>query len=369
MSTNGHRIRAPAVAHTMSPLLDDDTVLRIANDFFEFNITHPLTKSYYAGINMDRLRRMFRYFVVSALGGVGYDREAMRRAHRQHNITHDLFNVVIGHLREAVVRHAPEMAAVVMKVAEHTRYDMVSSVDYATSKSDTLAAEIGLGGIRSYPNSNILSEATAEAEASGGCPFYQRRLARLQQEKERRKGRRRGGSGGGSMSINTTTTATATNNNSNGDIIDTDEEPLPPSPLPLNGNVHRLNEEELHMLSRRFFERNIVDARIRQYYHGIDSQRLHRMMTCFLNHAVQGVPYNRARMRAVHRRLFVFDNSHFDAVLSNLSAVLYKDFPGMLNRDEIAYVMAEAERMRGDIVQAVAKPAGRRASANTLRLR
>ncbi|KAI9593154.1 hypothetical protein BDF19DRAFT_387597, partial [Syncephalis fuscata] len=86
----------------MTPLLDDDTVLRIANDFFEYNITDPVTQSYYVGINADRLRRMFRYFVVSALGGVGYDREAMRRAHRRHNITHELFDVVISHLREAV---------------------------------------------------------------------------------------------------------------------------------------------------------------------------------------------------------------------------------------------------------------------------
>jgi truncated hemoglobin YjbI len=400
MSTERRLMRAPAVAHTMSPLLDDDTVLRIANDFFEFNITDPLTESYYVGINADQIRRMFRYFVVSALGGVGYDREAMRRAHRQHSITHELFDVVIGHLREAVVRHAPEMANIVLKVADYTRHDMVSSVDYATSKSDTLAAEIGLGGVRSYPNSNILSEATAEVEASG-CISHQRRLARLQ-ERERQENRgiqqlptpvssvssslnmrplsststcpfsnsysmstimgssihstqslksQRGDSG--SMSISTT------NNNK---VIDTDEEQLPPSPLPLDGHVHRLNEEELHMLSRRFFERNTVDVRIRHYYHGVDSLRLHRMMTCFLNHVVQGIPYNRTRMRAVHRRLFVFDNSHFDAVLSNLSAVLYKDFPGMLNRDELAYIMAEAEQMRGDIVQTDDKSASRRAS-------
>jgi hypothetical protein len=50
----------PAVAHTMTPLLDDDTVLRIANDFFELNVTDPLTQEYYEGVDAMRLRRMFR---------------------------------------------------------------------------------------------------------------------------------------------------------------------------------------------------------------------------------------------------------------------------------------------------------------------
>ncbi|RKP08521.1 hypothetical protein THASP1DRAFT_15563, partial [Thamnocephalis sphaerospora] len=86
----------------MTPLLDDDTVLRIANDFFEHNITDPATQEYYMGVDAVRLRRMFRQFVVSALGGVGYDREAMRRAHSKRNITDDLFDVVIGHLRDAM---------------------------------------------------------------------------------------------------------------------------------------------------------------------------------------------------------------------------------------------------------------------------
>jgi division protein CdvB (Snf7/Vps24/ESCRT-III family) len=75
------------------------------------------------------------------------------------------------------------------------------------------------------------------------------------------------------------------------------------------------------------------------------------MMTCFLNHVVQGTPYNRNRMRAAHRRLAVFDASHFDAVINNLSLVLKQDFPGVLNIDEIDRIMKEAEGMRADIVQ------------------
>jgi truncated hemoglobin YjbI len=72
---------APTAAHTLSPLLTDDQVLKIVDHFLTSTLIHPVLRPYYMRIDRHVLRHKLAGFISQLFGGLPYNRRAMKRAH------------------------------------------------------------------------------------------------------------------------------------------------------------------------------------------------------------------------------------------------------------------------------------------------
>lgn len=75
-----------------------------------------------------------------------------------------------------------------------------------------------------------------------------------------------------------------------------------------------------------FYERLLADTRVNRFFTGVDLDRQRSHQVRFLSYAFGGLPnYNGLSMQTAHRRLVEeqgLDDSHFDAVIENLTATL-----------------------------------------------
>lgn len=101
----------------------------------------------------------------------------------------------------------------------------------------------------------------------------------------------------------------------------------------------------------RFYDKVLVDDRIKHFFTGVDMDRMREHQKKFLTFAFGGSPgYDGQGMRAAHARLvdrMGLNDSHFDAVVENLAAVLTDlGVPAPL----IGEVATIAESVRGDVL-------------------
>lgn len=101
----------------------------------------------------------------------------------------------------------------------------------------------------------------------------------------------------------------------------------------------------------KFYDRVLADERIKHFFVNTDMEKQRGHQKRFLAYAFGGLPgYNGKSMRAAHAPLVEklgLDDSHFNAVVENLAAVLTElGVPAPL----IGEVAAIAESIRGDVL-------------------
>ncbi len=110
-------------------------------------------------------------------------------------------------------------------------------------------------------------------------------------------------------------------------------------------------EAAIDMAVNKFYEKVLVDERIKHFFEGVDMKRQINHQKSFLTYAFGGYPnYNGNNMRVAHKRLVEqvrLNNDHFDAVMENLGNTL-KEL-GVAD-DLITEAAAIAESTRDDVL-------------------
>lgn len=101
----------------------------------------------------------------------------------------------------------------------------------------------------------------------------------------------------------------------------------------------------------KFYDRVLEDDRIKHFFVDADVEKLRSHQKRFLAYAFGGMPgYNGKNMRAAHAPLvekFGLNDTHFNAVVENLAAVLTELGVPMPLIGEVAVI---AESIRGDVL-------------------
>ncbi|ORX97366.1 globin-like protein [Basidiobolus meristosporus CBS 931.73] len=108
-----------------------------------------------------------------------------------------------------------------------------------------------------------------------------------------------------------------------------------------------LGEDKVELLVERFYHYNLTDRKTRLFFQGVNIERLQRMQTTFLIHLLGGKQMNMTRMRAAHKRLLDLNDSHFDAMLKNLTKA-GKDLG--ISSELRERILAAAETTRDDVL-------------------
>jgi hemoglobin len=81
----------------------DAALVAVVDDFYVRVLADPKLSGFFAGINMNRLKGMQVEFFASALGGpMPYAGRSMVEAHAGRGISMEHFNMVAGHLSDAL---------------------------------------------------------------------------------------------------------------------------------------------------------------------------------------------------------------------------------------------------------------------------
>ncbi|KAK9687479.1 hypothetical protein K7432_014779 [Basidiobolus ranarum] len=137
-----------------------------------------------------------------------------------------------------------------------------------------------------------------------------------------------------------------------------DQPLMNPYELPLNTKTTEptileiLGEDRVELLVERFYHYNLTDRKTRIFFQGVNIERLQRMQTTFLIHLLGGRQMNMTKMRAAHKRLLDLNDSHFDAVMKNLTKAA-KDL-GISPKLTVG-ILAAAETTRDDVLGRVPK--------------
>lgn len=101
----------------------------------------------------------------------------------------------------------------------------------------------------------------------------------------------------------------------------------------------------------KFYDKVLADGRIKHFFAGVDMDRMRDHQKKFLTFAFGGTTsYDGQNMREAHARLVEqmgLDDSHFDAVVENLGAVLTELGVAPELIGEVAGI---AESVRGDVL-------------------
>ena len=81
-----------------------EALITVVDDFYKRVLADPELAVFFNGSNMPRLRGMQVEFFAAALGGPSeYGGRSMKEVHRGRGIAQDHFNLVAGHLTEALL--------------------------------------------------------------------------------------------------------------------------------------------------------------------------------------------------------------------------------------------------------------------------
>ena len=80
-----------------------DAVSAVVEDFYDRVLADPELAPFFVGTNMGRLKEKQTEFISAALGGpIKYTGQSMKDAHRGRGIHQEHFNLVAGHLADAL---------------------------------------------------------------------------------------------------------------------------------------------------------------------------------------------------------------------------------------------------------------------------
>jgi hemoglobin len=103
-------------------------IRRAVDQFYDRIAADPSLAGYFAGVDMDRLRRHQVEMLVAAVGGPGrYAGRSMADAHRGLGITDAAFDRVLGHLNAALVEVGADDRTIreVVRTLSRLRLDIV----------------------------------------------------------------------------------------------------------------------------------------------------------------------------------------------------------------------------------------------------
>ena len=87
-------------------------IVTVVDDFYERVLDDPQLRDFFAGTDMVRLKTRQAEFFAAALGGPGpYTGASMADAHRGRDIAMTHFNLVVGHLVNALAAAGPAVTA------------------------------------------------------------------------------------------------------------------------------------------------------------------------------------------------------------------------------------------------------------------
>jgi hypothetical protein len=88
-------LASPVASHTLSPLLDDTSILIIIDHFLAAALTHPALTPFYTQIDRRILRHKLAGFICQLFGGLPYNKAAMQRAHHKLSLDNTHFDAVM----------------------------------------------------------------------------------------------------------------------------------------------------------------------------------------------------------------------------------------------------------------------------------
>ncbi|KAK9717244.1 hypothetical protein K7432_006359 [Basidiobolus ranarum] len=108
-----------------------------------------------------------------------------------------------------------------------------------------------------------------------------------------------------------------------------------------------LGEHRVEQMVGLFYNYNLKDDVTRDFFQGVNIERLQRMQTRFLVHILGGHPMNTVKMRSAHKRLLDLSDVHFDAFLANIKRACHElcFSPKVIHR-----IMTAAEATRADVL-------------------
>ncbi|KAI9225982.1 MAG: hypothetical protein DHS80DRAFT_25655 [Piptocephalis tieghemiana] len=340
--------RPPVASHTLSPHLDDERVFAVVDKYMQLNISDPETGKYYKILNPKHLRAMLIKFLCAALGGLPYDGENMRRAHKRLNVPRRVMEKAVLHLRTALEAVGGMNAHKVEEVVAYSEYLTLGPGSVVTKSSSFSNDENSNGPIDGIREDGKRREGNAifpsPSLQEGGDTF---------RDSSHHFREERGGESNRLPGLQLPLQ----------DEQETSNYPViaPEDRLWSDGQngcamaARTLTKGDFDRLADALVERNTTHPTTRSYFVGTDIKALRRMQAAFLAHALGGPVYDIERMKRAHARLStVVTHEIFDAFLENMDVVLHetvgKDGNLILRFTQADIILLLAETTRKDIV-------------------
>lgn len=135
----------PVATHTLTPLLDDQVVLILVDDFLHRALQHPTLRPFYLRIDRALLRQKLAAFICQLFGGLAFDRTRMQRAHRALRLTDEHFDAVMEVLDQSFDQGRDGVRLVSWKVkvqalrdAEALRDEIIHPENYQLGSSQPI---------------------------------------------------------------------------------------------------------------------------------------------------------------------------------------------------------------------------------------